>query len=538
MKRFDDMYKPGGSRLFPCILLSIWLFATSLAVSCGDGDRDKSLAQVRALIDSARREHDSNNILASFDILTEAREISHKNGFTEEYVTCLNMLSRIYAYIDDFEEATQLNEEAYEISESYKDSVSLMKALNNRGVIAGMRGDNVEAGKIFRRLHDLSVRLNDSVMALTAMRNLAAIEMALGNCGNALYIITSILERSHLTPKDNLYWELRNMEAEIHQKSDNKAMAVMIYDSLVRVLPESSTLRSEALRRLALVKAGGGDRRSALELLDKARVSSDPISRYFLYKDYSDVYQKTGNLMKAMEYKDSALLMMDSVHSFAQKSYHHNSTLRFGLLKKEEESKIAALNARIWLLLSLSAMLVLTLVCLYLNRKRKVDKLSSELEFMKMDDELRRSREEQSELQLRLNAYIEELKCHELSIAAKDNLMKEVSAYLSAEGDASSNRAFLARIKEIGTDAGHLESFLCKTRETHPELFLKLAEKHPALNQNDFRYLSLVYLQLSVNEIAMLLNITPGASKKRKQRICAKIGLDSTVDLYSYLLSI
>ena len=242
--------------------------------------------------------------------------------------------------------------------------------------------------------------------------------------------------------------------------------------------------------------------------------------------------------MKALEYKDSALMMMDSVHSFAQKSYHHNSTLRFGLLKKEEESKITALKSRIWLLLSVSAVLVLSLACLYLNRKRKVERLSAELELMKRDDELRRSREAQSELQSRLNAYIEELKCQELSIAARDSLMKEVSEYLSAEGDASSNRAFLARIKDIGTDAGNLDSFLSKTRETHPELFSKLAERHPSLNQNDFRYLSLVYLQLSVNEIAMLLNITPGASKKRKQRVCTKMGVDSTVDLYSYLLSL
>lgn len=234
-------------------------------------------------MDSAKREHDNNNILASFDILAEAREISNKNGFTEEYVACLNMLTRLYAYIDDFEEAIQLNREAYEISEACRDSVSIMRALNNRGVIAGMKGNQVESGKIFRRLHVLSVGLDDSVMSLTAMRNLAAIELNLGNYAKSLCLIDTILRDFHPSVNDDVYWELRNLEASVYQETDNLDKAVAIYDTIMRLAPESSILRPEIARKRALMEARAGDRLTALELLEKARVSSDPISRYFLY---------------------------------------------------------------------------------------------------------------------------------------------------------------------------------------------------------------------------------------------------------------
>ena len=62
-----------------------------------------------------------------------------------------------------------------------------------------------------------------------------------------------------------------------------------------------------------------------------------------------------------------------------------------------------------------------------------------------------------------------------------------------------------------------------------------LKEQYPELSAQDIRFLSLVYLNLSTKEIALLLNITPEYCKKKKQLIAKKMGLENSKALYSFL---
>jgi len=52
---------------------------------------------------------------------------------------------------------------------------------------------------------------------------------------------------------------------------------------------------------------------------------------------------------------------------------------------------------------------------------------------------------------------------------------------------------------------------------------------------NDIRFLSYLYMNLSIKEISSLLNITPDACRKRKERIAKKMGLQETAELFPYL---
>ncbi len=527
-------------RFLPYMILSLVLIACTCFGGCGKGwsYKDHKLAEVKNLIDSADKAQEAKNILASFDILSKAREDAHRYGFKEEYKRCLNLLAILYAYIDDFEEAMQITEEIHALAQKDNDSLLMMEALNNKGVIINMKGDNKRALSIFQQLLHIATNLNDSSMVAIASRNIASIEISLGNPFKALCLIDSVLNNPKLSQKTDTYRALRNMQASILYSRGEVDKAITIYDSLLLLTSNNTSLHTEVLRKLALIEANKGNRKVALDYLNKANIFSDPLCRHLLYLDYSKVYENTGGYKEAIAYRDSALMMMDSIYSFSQSSYHRNSNLRFSLLKKEEEAKITTLNIKIWLLIGLSSILALIIAYVFLNRKRKMEKLSAELELMKMQEELNKTQQEHSELKNKVDEYIEQLKCHELSLASRDHLMKEVTDYLSTKGDVTSNKMFLAKMKSISDDSDNMDSFLKHTRQTNPELFAKLLDKHPSLNQNDLRYISLVFLQLSVSEIATLLNISLPASTKRKQRICAKMGLESTTDLYAYLLTI
>lgn len=241
---------------------------------------------------------------------------------------------------------------------------------------------------------------------------------------------------------------------------------------------------------------------------------------------------------RSSEYKDSALVMLDSVHSFSQKSYHNNSSLRFAMMKKVEEERLGKIRSVTWIGISLLLIIVFILVVSYVLRGRKLKCLSVELELSKKEAELHKAQLEKDSLKVELDDYMAKYNNDKLSMTVKDNLVKEMIEELSASSDKVPNKTLVAKLKAINNESDNLDKFLSYIGRNNPELFSTLSRRFPDLTQNDFRYISLVYLQLTINEIASLLNITPAASKKRKQRICAKMGLDSTTDLYAYLLDI
>ena len=63
-----------------------------------------------------------------------------------------------------------------------------------------------------------------------------------------------------------------------------------------------------------------------------------------------------------------------------------------------------------------------------------------------------------------------------------------------------------------------------------------MAKKYPKLKKEDLYYLCLVIMGLNNNQIASLFGVTYQASKKRKNKICVILGLDSKENLYNHLL--
>ncbi|MBQ3595987.1 MAG: hypothetical protein II981_11345, partial [Bacteroidales bacterium] len=63
-----------------------------------------------------------------------------------------------------------------------------------------------------------------------------------------------------------------------------------------------------------------------------------------------------------------------------------------------------------------------------------------------------------------------------------------------------------------------------------------MAKKYQKLKKEDLYYLCLVIMGLNNNQIASLFGVTYQASKKRKNKICVILGLDSKENLYNHLL--
>ena len=80
---------------------------------------------------------------------------------------------------------------------------------------------------------------------------------------------------------------------------------------------------------------------------------------------------------------------------------------------------------------------------------------------------------------------------------------------------------------------------LLNSANHHLNYFINdMANKYQKLKKEDLYYLCLVIMGLNNNQIASLFGVTYQASKKRKNKICVILDLDSKENLYNYLLNL
>ena len=71
----------------------------------------------------------------------------------------------------------------------------------------------------------------------------------------------------------------------------------------------------------------------------------------------------------------------------------------------------------------------------------------------------------------------------------------------------------------------------------NPDFVERLKRRYETLSSSDIRFLSFVRMNLSNKEIAELMNITPESCKRRRQRIAKKMELDSSAQLFDFILN-
>jgi len=128
-----------------------------------------------------------------------------------------------------------------------------------------------------------------------------------------------------------------------------------------------------------------------------------------------------------------------------------------------------------------------------------------------------------------------------LHLSNRNELVEEIIVSFSNQPEFSNNqklKTYVEQLKSHLKNDSEWESFLTHFEEVNHGFLKALKQKHPDLSSNDIRFLSYEYINLSTKEISLLLNITPEACRKRKERIADKMGLPDNSDLYNYISGI
>lgn len=462
-------------------------------------------------------------------------------------------IGNVHYSINDFTKALEYYLKSLEVTESQNDPIKTAKIKHVIGDLHLRLGQCNRAFEYLFSAQDLMKSSN--VKKEDEQKILQSIGIAYGSCGDldsAQFYFEQILNLVDQPYSGMFTGGVINNLGAIYSKKDANSEALLMYDDALKLFTKDSIDLGIAVTKgnIAYIYKKQKKYIDAIDLYNEAiTLFKKENALVYLrdnYQNLSEVYELNGDFKKALEYNNYFLELNDSISNSEVIADMNNLQMQYEIKKKDQEVLIAQQKAdliesqsevqRVWLLLIIGGVLLITVILFLAYRNNKVSLLNSELEQTVLKQEKR-------ELNRKLNSKSKELEGFALSIVEKNQLLEQLKnqlADLSVDDAADVNQ-----IKEITNTINNRlyiekdkKEFELQLDETYQAFFSNLDKKYPDLTKNERRLCSLLALELSSKDIAIILNISSDGVKKSRYRLRKKLGLESDTDLSEFMKNI
>jgi len=490
-------------------------------------------------IQIAIREQQKGDYSKSLELLIAAKEEAEQNQWYKELFLALNNIGANYYLLTDYGEALENYLVAYEVASNHLDSQNEMVVLNNVGILFYDEDKLTDAEAYFLKAFEIANQLNTTEKKAAYAINLALLYNKMGALAKSKYYLEMAMPLLKKSPTKRLQAQFAQGEY-LYLKGEYK-QAKKYLRELIPQLRTVSLYDQAAYSYLFLSKIYQEEQNEEKAKYYIALASSNHNSleaQMDVYQQASSLAQNRNNYKTALRYRDSIFLVKDSMYTVKSNNLFEANRVKFSIKKYENEmiqkEKEGLLAERIYTVILISTSILL-LVLLWAWRssviKMKQKKIIAD----------RNQKIKMLELKQELDAKNRKLTVKALSISSRNTLLQEVGDFIKKDPMLATKPDFkqlLSKLNQLIKKETNSHDFLVHFEETNHSFLTSLRKKHPNLNSNDIRFLSYLYMDLSIKEIAVLLHITPDACRKRKERIAKKMNLDKTAKLYPYLTSL
>ena len=433
----------------------------------------------------------TRNYEKSFEYLDRALQIYKASGNQKGESNVLMNQGITHFEMENFGKAKECFEKSLEIKKLLNnDESGLIKIYNNLGVMAKRAGDTIQAMKYYSNSLALSRKIGDKQGIAIAMNNLGS----------------------------------RNLD----KKSDTALQQL-----------EESLYRSQQMNLKKLVL-----------------INYDNLKTYFA---------EQGDFKNALRYASLYQTLADSMYNEESAQAIIELQTRYDTEMKEKENQILKDQARILqlnnllLLISVIASVILASFFLYLyflkrksliqtSKLRQQENMLHELERDKAEkenlhlQEVLFAEEEINRLQLmQLQEKNRELSTSAIHIINKNEVLGNIKTLAEAAlpGIDEQRKPIIRNlIREIDQNINldeQWEQFKKHFESVHTGFFSRLAERFPALTQNELKLCAYLRMNLSSKEIAQMLNISIESATTKRYRLRKKLLLSNEENLVNYL---
>jgi len=526
--------------------------------------KGQTVAQCDSLIKKGINAMWKKDYIRSMALLTEARTMAEKNRWYEQQFLATNNIGANYYAMLDFGEALNYYLESYTLAVKKLKPVNEMVVLNNIAILYSKEKKHDKAKEYFTKAYEIAKENKDSVKTGLYALNLGNAANERGQYEEARrYINEAVI----FTKPDPHMQDLAgaaladNMMLTGDSRASRKKAQLLLENTTD---PDFNGLGTTLRQIIAKTYAAENNYNEAEKVIKTLFTTHPALDiKKDMYGLLSTVYAGQGKYPDALRYKDSIVWAEEEINKAKNNELYQTNSTKFEL---QDYKNRLAINAeklkserKMFYFIIAVGVAVLAIIILLMRNisvrneqrqllgERNEKELALELEKEK-NEKLLLAQEiaeketaallEQERLKNEIEVRNRKLSARALYLSGRNELIEEVITSLSQNTAVADNAALAQHLRSL---KGHLkhndewDSFITHFEEVNHGLLEKLKAKHPSFTANDLRFIAYIYMNLSTKEIATLLNITPEACRKRKERLASKMELPQNTLLYDYL---
>jgi hypothetical protein len=430
-------------------------------------------------------------------------------------------LGNIYLGIDKYNLASNYYKEALNAAKIAKSKYGTGASYENLGIVYLEKNE-----------YDTALKYIDS--ALVKYKEIGN-SLAIANIYNDLATIYSKTS-NHKKAIDNL-----SKSAQITHRVNNPEFLAMYYNVSADVY---RNLKNYNLSNTYLDSCLDVSKKMKFKLMEQEsyKLYSDNLTSLQKFKPAFSFYKKYNQI------KDSTLTnnFQNNLAQFEVK--YKTAKKEKELIQLREKKLIDKAHNRLLLIILILILSIFSIIIIRIqNKRKKTDILNQQkLAITKKEKEIIEIKLQQKELEeTQLKNEIEfknkQLTNHALNIMQKNKVLQELTEHISKQVP-KTDKALRYELIEI---RNKLENSLNVDNDwnvfkeyfdqVNNSFFDKLIEVNPKLTRNDYRLCALIKLNMSLKEIASLLNISVDSAKNARYRLKKKLNLKPEQNLDTFI---
>lgn len=340
--------------------------------------------------------------------------------------------------------------------------------------------------------------------------------------------------------------------ASIEQNKGNKVQSKDYFDRALFIADSMGNRQAQVLALLGIGKWHlhfGNNEREAEEVFLKAKSTASDLSDKSFYINSLNqlllLKKARGNFEEALAYANEIQKLKDTLATWEKERVTKSLEVQFDVAEKnrqliivQEEKNIATLtNYILWGTLGF-LILIATGVILFLKRINKSDKqlLKTKEELSKITEEQKKLKEQQMQNEIEFKE--SQLSAMAVQMLQKNELLNEMKEQLEKDNDPSKGNPLFKIINKGLNQDKEWTDFNSYFESINKNFYSRLKLEYPEISPNDLKICALIKLNLSIKEMAEILNISPDSVKTARYRLRKKLQLNSEDNLTDFILNL
>jgi DNA-binding CsgD family transcriptional regulator len=413
-----------------------------------------------------------------------------------------------------------------------------------------------------KKYHD-AIRLSKEVV--TELKDKNDSSGTLGLAYNSLGSIYEIKKRSDST---EYYYKLALIEFEKHnssaylpisyckmgelaQQKKQKDISFNFFNKALALAKKTKNLQAQVIALIALGK-WNLDLNSNVKEAEKYFTNANQIAQKLTDKTFEiksidaliETAKKQGNYQKVSQLQNQIIQIKDSFYSFEREQIVKSLEVQFEVAEKNRKLELVSAEKEVTkltnlLLIGLIMLLLIVFGILYIFLKRinRRDKqlLKTKEDLVLLMEEQKKMKEQQFQNDIEYKE--SQLSAITIQMVEKNELLDEIKSIINSK-EPNSESQLKRIVNKYTVQENNWKDFDHYFESVNKNFYTRLKQKYPEISGNDLKICALIKLNLSIKEMATILNISPDSVKTARHRLRKKLQLSTEENLTDFILSV